>query len=139
MIRQFLCAAALATAFVTTASADDASGDNAKVTLVYDHELPNVPGKSIRGVLVEYGPGGSSPGHTHPSSAFIYATVLEGAILSQVNDGPVTTYQAGESFSENPGDRHGVSANASTTEPARLLAVFVVDTNEKELTFPMSD
>jgi hypothetical protein len=61
---------------------------NVKVTLVYQHELPNVPGKSIKGVLVEYGPGGYSPGHTHPKSAFIYATVLEGAIRSQVNDGP---------------------------------------------------
>jgi hypothetical protein len=39
--------------------------------------------------------------------------VLEGAIRSQVNDGPVTTYKAGQSFSELPGDRHGVSANAS--------------------------
>src|SRR5436190_24393497 len=78
---------------------------NAKVTLVYDHELPNVPGKSIKGVLVEYGPGGASEGHTHPASAFIYATVLEGAIRSQVNDGPVKTYRAGESFSEYPGDR----------------------------------
>ena len=72
---------------------------NAKVTLVYQHELPNVPGKSIKGVLVEYGPGGYSPGHTHPKSAFIYATVLEGAIRSQVNDGPVTTYKTGQSFS----------------------------------------
>ena len=112
---------------------------NAKVTLVYQHELPNVPGKSIKGVLVEYGPGGYSPGHTHPKSAFIYATVLEGAIRSQVNDGPVTTYKAGESFSEMPGDRHAVSANASETEPAKLLAVFVVDTNEKELTLPLGN
>ena len=62
----------------------------AKVILVYQHELPNLPGKSIKGVLVEYGPGGYSPGHTHAKSAFIYATVLEGAIRSQVNDGPVT-------------------------------------------------
>jgi quercetin dioxygenase-like cupin family protein len=62
---------------------------------------------------------------TNPNSAFIYATVLEGAIRSQVNDGPVTTYRAGESFSEFPADRHGVSENASTTESARLLAVFV--------------
>jgi quercetin dioxygenase-like cupin family protein len=107
---------------------------NAKVTLVYQHELPNCPGKSIKGVLVEYGPGGYSPPHIHAKSAFIYATVLEGAIRSQVNDGPATTYQAGESFSELPGDRHGVSANASETKPAKLLAVFVVDTNEKELT-----
>ena len=112
---------------------------SAKVTLVFQHVLPNVPGKSIKSVLVEYGPGGYSPAHTHPQSAFIYATVLEGAIRSQVNDGPVTTYKAGQSFSELPGDRHGVSANASETEPAKLLAVFVVDTNETELTIPLGN
>jgi quercetin dioxygenase-like cupin family protein len=113
-----------------------ATDKNSKVTLVYEHALPNVPGKSIKGVLVEYGPGGSSPAHTHPKSAFIYATVLEGAIQSSVNDGPVVTYRKGESFSEMPGDHHSVSANASQTEPAKLLAVFVVDTDEKELTTP---
>ena len=136
MIRNFLCAVALAAVSASGASALDASDDKSKVTLVYEHVLPNVPGKSIRGVLVEYQPGGSSPAHTHPNSAFIYATVLEGAIRSQGNDGPVTTYRAGESFSELPGDRHGVSENASTTEPARLLAVFVVDTDETTLTTP---
>lgn len=114
-----------------------AADNNAKVTLVYEHALPNVAGKSIKGVLVEYGPGGTSPAHTHPKSAFIYATVLEGAIQSAVNDGPVVTYHAGQSFSEMPGDRHSVSANASKTEPAKLLAVFVVDTDEKELTTPI--
>jgi len=84
------------------------------VTLVYQHELPNCPGKSIKGVLVEYGPGGYSPAHTHAKSAFIYATVLEGAIRSQVNDGPVTTYTAGESFSELP-----AIAMSSAPMPAR--------------------
>ena len=136
MIRRFLCAVALAAVSITGAWAHDAADEKSKVTLVYDHVLPNVPGKSIRGVLVEYEPGGSSSAHTHPDSAFIYATVLEGAIRSQVNDGPVTTYRAGESFSELPGDRHGVSENASTTEPARLLAVFVVDTDETNLVTP---
>lgn len=130
---------ALAAVFAASLLAAGAShaGEAAKVTQVYQHELPNVPGKSIRGVLVEYGPGGFSEGHTHPQSAFIYATVLEGAIRSQVNDGPVTVYKAGESFSEMPGDRHAVSANDSTTEPAKLLAVFVVDTDEKELVHPL--
>jgi quercetin dioxygenase-like cupin family protein len=122
-----------------TALADALKPNEAKVTLVYQHELPNVPGKSIKSVLVEYGPGGFSPGHTHAKTAFIYATVLEGAIKSRVNDGPVTTYKAGQSFSELPGDRHRVSANASETEPAKLLAVFVVDTNETELTLPSSN
>jgi quercetin dioxygenase-like cupin family protein len=136
MIRRFLCAAALITASVTTVLAHDATDNPAKVTLVYDHVLPNVPGKSIRGVLVEYAPGGTSPAHVHPKSAFIYATVLAGAIRSQVNDAPAKTYRAGESFSEFPGDRHSVSENASTTEPARLLAVFVVDTVDTVLTTP---
>jgi quercetin dioxygenase-like cupin family protein len=134
MIKTFLAATAVVAAFIVPASAQHAMDDKSKVSIVYDHVLPNVPGKSIKGVLVEYGPGGSSPAHTHPSSAFIYATVLEGEIRSQVNDGPAKVYRAGESFSENPGDRHGISENASKTKPARLLAVFVVDTSEKNLT-----
>ncbi|MGE3968719.1 MAG: cupin domain-containing protein [Dongiaceae bacterium] len=130
MLRRFLCGLAIATLAMTAASADD---ELATVTVVFDHELPNVPGKSMRGVLVVYQPGGSSPAHTHPESAFIYATVLEGAIRSKVNDDPEKVYQAGESFVELPGDHHGVSANASDTEPARLLAVFVLDTDETNL------
>lgn len=136
MITRFLCTAALITVPAITAAAGEASDSKPRATLVYDHVLPNVPGKSIRGVMVEYAPGATSPAHMHPSSAFIYATVLEGAIRSQVNDGPVMTYRVGESFSEFPGDRHSVSENASTTEPARLLAVFVVDTSETVLTTP---
>src|SRR5947208_11565605 len=128
-----VCALIVSTLGVGTAIAAD---KNSKVTLVYEHALPNVPGKSIKGVLVEYGPGGTSSAHTHPKPAFIYATVLAGAIRGSVNDGPTVTYRAGESFSEMPGDRHSVSENASKTEPAKLLAVFVVDTDEKELTTP---
>lgn len=115
------------------ALADDSAAAKVKITMVFNHVLPNVPGKSMKGVLVTYAPGGSSPAHTHPHSAFIYATVLKGAIRSKVNDGPVKVYHAGESFAELPGDHHGVSANASDTEPAQLLAVFVVDTNETNL------
>jgi quercetin dioxygenase-like cupin family protein len=135
-MKRLLCALLVAGVPFSSALADAPKAKNAKVTLVYQHELPNVPGKSVKGVLVEYGPGGYSPGHTHAKSAFIYATVLEGAIRSQVNDAPVTVYKAGQSFSELPGDRHGVSANASKTKPAKLLAVFVVDTSETELTIP---
>jgi quercetin dioxygenase-like cupin family protein len=138
MLKRFIYAAIYASLTVTSlamasASAQDNPAAKSKVTLVFDHVLPNVPGKSMRGVLVEYKPGGSSAAHIHPHSAFIYATVLEGAIRSQVNDGPEKVYRAGESFAELPGDHHGVSANASDTEPARLLAVFVVDTDETNL------
>jgi quercetin dioxygenase-like cupin family protein len=136
-MKRFLCALLLTATPLADAVADGAKTTNARVTLVYQHELPNVPGKSIKGVLVEYGPGGRSEGHTHPPSAFIYATVLEGAIASQVNDGPGKTYLAGQSFSELPGDRHLVSANASKTKPAKLLAIFVVDTEAKDLVLPL--
>ena len=118
------------------AAARDSSSDGSKVTLVFDHEIPNVPGKSVKGVLVEYPPGGSSPAHTHPPSAFIYATVLEGAIESSVNGSPVKVYHAGDNFYEEPGAHHAVSANASKTEPARLLAVFVVNSDETNLLTP---
>lgn len=138
MFTRFLCAVAFTVLFINAASADDVptvliNTDKSKVTLVFDRALPNVPGKSMKGVLVEYQPGGSNPAHTHPKSAFIYATVLEGAIRSKVNDGPEKVYRAGESWAEVPGDHHVVSANASDTQSARLLAVFVVDTNERKL------
>ena len=55
------------------------------------------------------------------------------------NDGPVRTYKAGQSFSELPGDRHAVSAHSSETKPAKLFAVFVVDTNETKLTIPFTN
>ena len=118
------------------AAAEETNAPVSKVTQIFDRELPNVPGKSLRAVLVEYGPGAASPSHRHPASAFIYATVLEGEIRSQVNDAPEHTYKAGESWTEVPGDHHKVSANASTTKPARLLAIFVVDTSETEILFP---
>ncbi|MBI2257227.1 MAG: cupin domain-containing protein [Proteobacteria bacterium] len=130
MLAKYLTTAAIALCAV---SIGVAHGEDRKVTLVFDHVLPNAPGKSLRGVLVEYGPGGSSPSHTHPDSAFIYATVLEGAVRMKINDEPEKIYRAGENFVEMPGDHHGVSANASDTEPSRMLAVFVVDTDDKKL------
>ena len=133
-IYALLVCALIATVGVRSGIAAD---EGPKVTVVFDHALPNVPGKSIKGVLVEYGPGVATGGHIHPKSAFIYATVLEGAIRTSVNDGPVVTYRTGQNFSEMPGDRHTLDENASKTEPAKLLAVFVVDTDEKELLTPL--
>lgn len=120
----------------THLAAEETNAPHSKVTQIFDRELPNVPGKSIRAVLVEYGPGASSPSHRHPRSAFIYATVLEGEIRSKVNDDPARVYKAGEAWTEQPGDHHKVSANASDTKPARLLAIFVVDTADKEIVIP---
>lgn len=118
------------------AAATLAGARDAKVTLVYQHAIPGVPGKSVKGVLVEYGPGGTSPAHTHARSALIYATVIAGEIRSKVNDGPERTYRAGENWTELPGDHHAVSANASATTPAKILAVFIVDDKDQVLTTP---
>ena len=140
MFTRFLCGVALVALFISAASADDLptvliSTDKSKVTLVFDRALPNVPGKSMKGVLVEYQPGGSNPAHTHPASAFIYATVLEGAIRSKVNDGPEKVYRAGESWAEPPNAHHLVSENASASEPARLIAVIVADDGAPATTY----
>lgn len=99
--------------------------------------LPNVPGKSLVSVVVEYGPGAASRPHTHAKSAFIYAYVLSGTVEMQVDGEPQRLVRAGESFHEVPGAHHVVSRNASDTEPARLLAIFVVDSSEmRNLTSP---
>ena len=113
--------------------------NNVSINQVFDQPIPNIPGKSLKAVVVEYGPDGATPGHTHAKSAFIFAYILEGAIESQVNNGPVKTYTAGQSFSENPGDFHAVSRNARGDTNAKLLAVFVVDTSENELTTIQQD
>jgi quercetin dioxygenase-like cupin family protein len=109
------------------------------VTKTFEQAIPNIPGKSLVAVVVDYAPGGASPSHVHAKSAFIFAYVVSGEIESQVNDGPKRVYRAGESFFEMPGSSHPISRNASKTEPAKLLAVFVVDTDDKNLTSPTKE
>jgi len=102
----------------------------------FSHAITNIPGKSLIAVEVSYPPGGASQPHTHAKSAFIYAYVVSGAIESQVGDAPAHVYTAGQAFYEEPGAHHRISRNASKTEPAKLLAVFVVDTSDTALTTP---
>lgn len=94
----------------------------------------NVPGKSLEAVAVSYPPGGKSAAHHHAKSAFIMAYVISGAIRSQVEGEPARVYHAGETWSEAPGAHHTISENASATEPAELLAVFLLDTGDGPLT-----
>jgi quercetin dioxygenase-like cupin family protein len=109
-----------------------AEGDQVKV--VRSEKLPNVPDKSLTAVVVTYAPGGKSSSHHHAGSVFAY--VLSGEIRSENSvTGPARVYKAGESFFEPPGSEHLVSENASTTESASLLAVFVADDGAKLTTF----
>jgi quercetin dioxygenase-like cupin family protein len=107
-----------------------------QVKPVFEHALPNTEGKSMAAVVVSYPPGGKSPAHHHARSAFVYAYLLSGAIRSQVDDEPAKVYRVGEGFYEVPGSHHRISENASNTEPASLLAVFVVDSKDRPLTTP---
>ncbi|MCJ0766157.1 cupin domain-containing protein [Variovorax terrae] len=122
---------AVGLSFIGVASAHGA-GDSVKPN--FSQPITNIPGKSLIAVEVLYPPGGASLPHTHAKSSFIYAYVVSGRIASKVNDGPERIYKAGESFYEEPGSRHPVSRNASKTQPAKLLAVFVVDSNDTPLT-----
>ena len=130
-IKAVIIAACLA---VATPAAAQSRGE--VITPNFERAIPNIPGKSLVAVVVDYAPGGASHPHTHAKSAFIYAYVVSGAVESQVNDGPKRVYHAGQSFYELPGAHHAVSRNASATEPAKLLAVFIVDTDDKALTTP---
>jgi quercetin dioxygenase-like cupin family protein len=104
--------------------------------VIFEHALPNVEGKRIVAVVVSYPPGGKSLPHRHAASAFIYAHVLAGAIRSQVGNDPAKVYHAGEGFYETPGSHHRISENASDKEPASLLAVFIVGSEDDPLTTP---
>lgn len=141
MKRSAILAAACAAAVIaslTPVAAHDAKPDMGQtVTPTFQQPITNIPGKSLTAVVVDYAPGGASPPHIHAKSAFIFGYVLSGEIESQVNDEPKRVYRQGESFYETPGARHSVSRNASETKPAKLLAVFVVDTDDKELTTPV--
>jgi quercetin dioxygenase-like cupin family protein len=101
---------------------------------VFERSIPNLPGKKLIAVLVSYPPAGKSRSHYHAKSAFIYAYVLAGAVRSAVGAEPARIYRAGDSFFEEPGAHHLVSENASDTEPASLLAVFVVGAGDQPLT-----
>ncbi len=109
------------------------NGQNPVVRTVFD-QITNVPGKSLETVTVSYPPGAKSAAHHHANSAFIMAYVISGAIRSQLEGEPARVYHAGETWSEAPGAHHTVSENASATEPAELLAVFLVDTGDGPLT-----
>ena len=107
------------------ASTSSANSPLNKVEVISSHALPNVAGKRVTVVRVTYGPGGFTPPHRHGGSVTAYIT--RGEIRSQLGGGPLETFTVGQSFFEPPGSTHVVSANASTTDMAELIAVFVAD------------
>ncbi|KAI0168634.1 RmlC-like cupin domain-containing protein [Pestalotiopsis sp. NC0098] len=98
-----------------------------KVTVLYDYELKNAPGKSIVTIELDYPPNGFTPPHRH-SGATVVALVTEGSILSGMNGNPPRVYEAGENFMELPGCHHTVGENNSKTERAKAIVTFIIDT-----------
>ncbi|CDY75212.1 putative exported protein [Caballeronia glathei] len=104
------------------ARAHDAAEET--VTPVMRQAIPEAAGKSVLIATVAYKPGQASESHMHPGSIFAY--VLEGHVVSQLEGSPAKTYGPGESWYEKPGDHHLVSRNASRTKPAKLLVFAIV-------------
>ena len=115
-------------ALVTAAPGGAASiGEGATEKQILSEKLPNVPGKTLTVIEVDYRPGGFSAPHRHPASGFVVAYVLSGTVRSQVEGEPESVYSAGQSWTEPPNSHHIVSANASKTKPARLIAYIIAD------------
>ncbi|RZF27543.1 cupin domain-containing protein [Paraburkholderia sp. UYCP14C] len=139
-IRTLFASALLAGAALTGASSpvyaaetgEASAAPHETITPAFAVPIANVPGKTMTALVVDYAPGGKSAPHRH-GQAFVVGYVLSGAIRSRVDNGAERVYHAGESWTEKPGAHHMVSENASTTEPAKLLAIFVADTNDQHL------
>ena len=95
------------------------------VATLMSKDLTDIPGKEVVMVTVEFPPGGSDPVHRHHAHGFIY--VLEGSVVMQVKGGKEVTLTPGQTFYEGPDDVHVVGRNASTTRPAKILAILVKD------------
>ncbi len=94
----------------------------------YTQKLPALDGKQLRLVQVEIklAPGqNSSQPHSHPCPVVV--RVIEGSIVTQVDNGPATTYKDGDNFYEPPNGTHVFTKNASDSAPARFIATFVCD------------
>jgi quercetin dioxygenase-like cupin family protein len=124
-----LCAAVAACHAAPARTSAEARRDTAAAPsrLAFSHALPRMDGSRLAVKIVEvtYGPGGSSRAHSHPCA--VIGHVVEGALRTQVQGEPEAVYGAGQSFYEAANGVHLVSANASSTEPARLIAIFVCD------------
>ena len=97
----------------------------ATVTPLMSKDLPELPGKEVLMITVEYPPGSIDPIHRHNAQAFVY--VLEGSIVMQVKGGKEVTLTPGQTFYEGPDDVHLVGRNASSTKPAKFVVLLIKD------------
>jgi quercetin dioxygenase-like cupin family protein len=67
------------------------------------------------------------------------AFVVSGSFASKVGEEPERTFNAGEAWWEPPGAVHRVSRNASSSGPAKLLAIYIAppEARDKDLMQPI--
>jgi quercetin dioxygenase-like cupin family protein len=121
-----------ASAFLPAAAQQPAPAT--KVTTLLKQALADYPGHEVLMLTLDIPPGGGSPAHRHPGH-HVFGYVLEGSYKLKVGDGAETVLSKGQTFYEAPGQLHAVSANASQTEPAKVLAVLVAESG-KPITVP---
>ena len=83
---------------------------------------------------ITFEPGQKDSSHRHVGPVFGY--VLEGEYEHALNDEPVKTYKAGETFYEPTGSLHRVAQNPSNKNKTRLLAVIVHARDATIITIP---
>jgi quercetin dioxygenase-like cupin family protein len=105
-----------------------------KVTSLLKQVLAELPGREVVMITLDIPPGGGSPPHRHPGH-YIFGYVLEGTYKIKLDQGAETIVSKGQIFYEAPGQLHAISANASQTEPAKVL-VFIVAESGKPITVP---
>ena len=114
---------------VTRANSQSLPASAGTVHVLMTQPLADQPGTDVTVLTVDYPPNGSTPPHEHPGHTYAY--VLEGAVVSQLDDQPPQTYTTGQLWSEAPHQHHMVSKNASATAPAKLLVFMIVRHGQK--------
>lgn len=122
---------AVAALWVARTSAAASPASEGAIHIVSQQPLAGQTGTDVTILTVDYPPGGSTPPHQHPGTTYAY--VLQGAVVSQVNDGSTQTFTTGQTWTEQPHDHHMIAKNASSTEPAKLL-VFMIAPHGAQLT-----
>jgi quercetin dioxygenase-like cupin family protein len=117
--------------------AQHAGKGHVKVAQLSQREIiEKLDGKPASATVVEvtFEPGQEDLSHRHAGPVFGY--VLEGEYEHAINDEPVKTYKAGETFYEPSGCVHRVARNPSDKSRTRLLAVILHSRDAKEVTLP---
>ena len=138
MHRTFLAAAVLAAVgFGGMALGQHSGKGHVKVAHVSQRDIiEKLDGKAASATVKEvtFEPGQKDSPHRHAGPVFGY--VLEGEYEHAIDDEPVKTYKAGETFYEPTGSVHRVARNPSSKNRTRLLAVILHDREVKEVTIP---